>query len=174
MKKERWMLIWEVVREIHHLKNSNISHFFIQSHPIINFSLYQQYQLQHHDQSKSEISQVDCKHNVKDFVPTISKIINWKEIMKFILLYLEYSLLLLLPIKTKQPPIVHLPNLKNNKSQDEEECLYSKISKSSNQIDHQTLLELMLDELIFFINFLNGPFSQVFSRSSFILDFSIF
>ena len=34
-----------------------------------------------------------------------------KDIMKFILLHFEHSLLLLLSIKIKQPPIVHLPNL---------------------------------------------------------------
>jgi len=49
--------------------------------------------------------------------------------MKFILHYLEHSLLLLLPIKTKQPPIVHLPILNNKKAQDEEECIHPKISK---------------------------------------------
>jgi len=129
LEKERWMLIWEVVREKSTISNSNIPHLFIQSHPIINFSHFEQDQLQHHDQSKSEISQVDWKHNIKEFVHTISIIINWKEIIKFILLYFGHSLLLLLPIKTKQPPIVHLPNLKNNKSQDEEECNHPKISK---------------------------------------------
>jgi len=41
--------------------------------------------------------------------------------MKLILLYLEHSLLLLLPTKIKQPPIVHLPNNENIESQDEEE-----------------------------------------------------
>jgi len=83
--------------------------------------------------------------------------------MKFILLYLEHSLLLLLPIKTEQPPTVHLPNLKDSKSHDEEECIHPKISKiSSNQIDYQTeSLELMLDELILFFNSLNGPSMQV-------------
>jgi len=58
-----------------------------------------------------------------------------KEMMKFILLYFEHSLLLLLSIKIKQPPIVHLPNLKNYQSQDEEEFVHPKISKiSSNQL----------------------------------------
>ena len=82
-----------------------------------------------------------------------------KEIMKFILLCFEHSLLLLLPIKTKQPPIVHLPNLKNFQPQNEEEFVHTKISKiSSNQFDHQTSsLELMLDELIFSFNSLKGP-----------------
>jgi len=51
--------------------------------------------------------------------------------MKFILHYLEHSLLLLLSIKTKQPPIAHLPNLKNKKSQYEEEFDHAKISKIS-------------------------------------------
>ena len=55
--------------------------------------------------------------------------------MKFILLDLEHSLLLLLPTRIKQPPIVHLANNKNNKSQNEEECIHTKISKiSSNQL----------------------------------------
>jgi len=41
-------------------------------------------------------------------------------------------------------------------------------------IHHQTLsLELMLDELIFFFNSLNGPFLQVVRRSSAILESSI-
>jgi len=116
-------------------QNSNISHLFIQSHPIINFSLYQQDQLQHHVQSKSEISQVDCWYTIKEFYPPISKIINWKEIMKFILHWIEHLLLLLLPIKIKQPAIVHLPNLKNKESHNEEESFHSKISKiSSNQL----------------------------------------
>jgi len=82
--------------------------------------------------------------------------------MKFILLYFEHSLLLPLPIKTKQPPKVHLPISNNYESQDEEECFHPKISKiSSNQLiikPRQTLsLELMLDELIFFVNSFNGP-----------------
>jgi len=82
--------------------------------------------------------------------------------------------LLLLPTKTKQPPIVHLPNLKNDKSHIEEECIPTKISKNIIQsIDHQTdPLELMLDELIFSFNSLNGPFLQVLTRSSLILDSS--
>ena len=97
--------------------------------------------------------------------------------MKFILLYLEHSLLLLLPIKIKQPPIVHLPNLNDKQSQYEEEFFSTKISKiSSNQIDYQTKesLELMLDELILFFNSFNGPLMQVFPRSLLILDSSIF
>jgi len=94
--------------------------------------------------------------------------------MKFILLYFEHSLLLLLPIKTKQPPIVHLPKLKNYISQDEEESIHSKISKISS-IDHQTLsLELILDVLIFSFNSPNGPLLQVSRRSSCILESSIF
>ena len=45
-------------------------------------------------------------------------------------------------------------------------------------IDHQTfwweeVLELMLDELIFFFNSSNNPFLQVFSKSTLILDSSI-
>jgi len=55
--------------------------------------------------------------------------------MKFILLYLEHSLLLLLPIKTKQPPIVHLPNLRDYQSQYEEESIYPKISKKYHPIN---------------------------------------
>jgi len=93
--------------------------------------------------------------------------------MKFILLYLSHSLLLLLPIKTKQPPIVRLPNLKNYYSQNEEECIDPKNIKNIIQSnDHQTqsVLEWMLDELILFFNSLNGPFLQVFSRSLLILD----
>ena len=111
------------------------SHFFIQSHPIINFSHLKQDQLQHHDQSKSKISQVVYyKQNIREFLPTISKIINWKEIMKFILLYLKHSLLLLLPIKAKQPPNARSPNYKN-KPQYKEECFQTKISKiSSDQL----------------------------------------
>ena len=161
-------------------QNSNISHFFIQSHPIINFSHFEQYQLHHHDQSKSEISQVDHKYTIKKFFWTISKIINWKEIMKFILHHLEDSLLLLLPTKTKQPPIVHLPNLKNGtKSQDEEEFFHTKNIKNIIQsIDHQThktwSLELMLDELIFSFNSPNGPSLQVVLRSLLILESAIF
>jgi len=56
--------------------------------------------------------------------------------MKFILQNLEHSLLLFLPIKTKQPPIVHdIPIYKNDQSQDEEESIHTKISKiSSNQL----------------------------------------
>jgi len=84
LNKERWMLIWEVVRD-----KSTIS------------------KLQH--------------------ISFIHPIINWKEIMKFILLDLEHSLLLLLPTKTKQPPNVHFPNLKNSKPQDEEEPIHAKI-----------------------------------------------
>ena len=62
---------------------------------------------------------------------------------KIILLLLEHSLLLLLPIKTKQPPIVHLPNLKNYESQNEEEFDHTKISKiSSNQLIIKPIQEL--------------------------------
>jgi len=130
--KERWTLIWEVVRERSTI--SKLQHFSF-LHPIINFSHSRQDQLQHHDQSKSEIFQVYYKPKIKEFFRSISKIINWKEIMKFILLYLEHSLLLLLPTKIKQPPIVHLPNLKDKQSQDEEESIHTKISKiSSNQL----------------------------------------
>ena len=85
--------------------------------------------------------------------------------MKFILLHLEHSLLLLLPTKTKQPPIVHLSNYKNKEPQDEEEFCYTKYQNIIQLIDYQTLyLELMLDELILSFNSLNGPFSQMFSR----------
>jgi len=43
--------------------------------------------------------------------------------------------LLFLPIKTKQPPNVHPPNLKDIEAQDEEEFVHPKISKvSSNQL----------------------------------------
>jgi len=70
-----------------------------------------------------------------EFVHPISRIINWKEIMNSILLEIEHSLLLLLSTKIKQPPIVHLPNLKDYQPQDEEEFDYSNISKiSSNQL----------------------------------------
>jgi len=57
--------------------------------------------------------------------------------MKFILQNLEHSLLLFLPIKTKQPPIVpRPPNLIDGQQpQDEEEFFYAKISKIlSNQL----------------------------------------
>ena len=108
---------------------------FSSLHPITNFSHCQQHQLQHHAQSRSEISQVDHKNTIKEFFQTISKIISWKEIIKFILLDLEHSLLLLLPIKTKQLPFVHLPNLKNKESQDEEESFHTKYQKiPSNQL----------------------------------------
>jgi len=130
-------LIWEVVERNQQSQNSNISHLFIQSQPIINFSQEcQEDQLQHHVQSKFEISQVFYwKLLIKELLHPIPKIINWKEIMKFILHHLEHSLLLLFLTKTKQPPIYHLPNLKNKKSQDEEEFFHTKISKiSSNQL----------------------------------------
>jgi len=59
--------------------------------------------------------------------------------MKFILLYFENSLLLLLPTKTKQPPIVHLPNwIHSQISQEEEEFVHPKISNIIQSIDHQT------------------------------------
>jgi len=51
--------------------------------------------------------------------------------MKFILHDLEHSLFPLLSTKTKQPPIVHLPNLNNNDLKDKEESIHPKISKSS-------------------------------------------
>ena len=54
---------------------SKISYLFIQSHPIINFSHYQQYQLQHHVQSKSEISQILIEHDAK--VDIADKVRNW-------------------------------------------------------------------------------------------------
>jgi len=49
--------------------------------------------------------------------------------MKFILLYLENSLLLLLPTKIKQPPIVHLPIWRKNIPQNEEESFHPKYQK---------------------------------------------
>jgi len=63
--------MWEVVRERDQpSQNSNISHFCIQSSIS---KRCQQYQLQHHDQSKFEISQVDCKLNIKELILSISK-----------------------------------------------------------------------------------------------------
>jgi len=65
----------------------------------------------------------------KGVCPLYLKNHQLEEIMKFILLQIEHPLLLLLPIKIKQPSIDHLSNLKNLKSQYEEELIHAKYQK---------------------------------------------
>jgi len=131
LNKERWMLIWKVVREKSTI--SKLQHFLF-LHPISSNHQF----LTLLARSTLAPCLIKIRHisgwwwaQYKGVSPHYLKNHQLKEIMKFILQNLEHSLLLLLLTKTKQPPIVHLPNLKNLKSQHEEECFHAKISQIS-------------------------------------------